>query len=105
MTSTTLVHHETEAPDRSRRRFVPWLRQAHVAVACLLLAKLVWFNLQLDVRFASPAPYVVTAGTVLLLCAPIALLGLRARTIAVLGVLGRDVGDGGGLVNQENLPA
>lgn len=86
MTSTTLVPDDTATPTTTRRRFFPWIRQAHVAVAFLIFSKLIWFNLQLDVRFASPAVYVVTAGTVLLLCAPTALLGHRSRVVAVLGL-------------------
>lgn len=86
MTTTISVEAEAEAAQRPNRRFLPWVRQAHVALALATFAKLVWFNLQLDVRFASPALYVVTLGTVVVLFAPTALLGERWRTRAVLSL-------------------
>lgn len=89
MTTTISVDVEDQAVAPPDRRFVPWVRQAHVALALATFAKLVWFNSQLDVRFASPALYVVTLGTVVLLFAPTALLGERRRARAVLSL---DVG-------------
>jgi lipoteichoic acid synthase len=84
MSVTTAVDVAPDPVRTSERRFIPWVRQAHVVLAVATFAKLIWFNLQLDVRFASPALYVVTLGTVVLLFAPTALLGEKARTRTVL---------------------
>ena len=90
--TTTLHHGRAEAVDNSkappsrRARFGRWFVQAHVLLAALLLVKLIWFNSQVEVKFTSPALFVTTLGTVMLIVAPLVLLKARARVVAILTI-------------------
>lgn len=78
-----------QAPGDDRTTFrskLRWATQGHVLLAITLMLKLVWFDQQVQVRFSSPAKWMTTLGTVILLTSVLPLLQPRARLLAGIGL-------------------
>lgn len=66
------------------RRYWSWATQGHVTIGLVLLAKLVWFDSHIESRFTSPARWLATVGTVVLLVCWLPLVRPRLRLGLIL---------------------
>lgn len=91
MSSTALVPEQTlttgaEPNATWFKRKARWFIQGHVRLGVVLMAKLIWFDVQVPVPLTSPGKWFVTLGTVLLLVCGLPLLRPVLRLLVGLAI-------------------